>query len=182
MNEVTILGIDPGSVVCGYGVVLKKGNEIELIEHGVIESKRQQIEFNLRLKEIHMRLNEVIKRTKPTISAFETMFYSKNIQTLLKLSQARASAMLSVLLKGIPITEYSPREVKKAVTGRGAASKEQVQFMVKTILNIVETPELFDATDALAVAICQAVRHNDLKSSSTNWAEYIKNHPELVIS
>ncbi len=175
-----ILGIDPGSVICGYGVVEKIGNEIRLIEYGVIEAKKINIEFNARLKEIFNRLKEVVERNKPDAAAFESIFYSKNPQSLIKLSHARAVAVLTCALADLPIAEYSAREVKKSVTGRGAAGKEQVQFMVKTLLNIKETPQFFDATDALAVAICHSVRYNATSGNSTNWSDFIKNKPEMV--
>lgn len=176
-----ILGIDPGSVVCGYGVIVKDGNRIRLIEYGVIEAKKKQPDFNTRLKEIFERLNEVIARNKPDAAAFESLFYSKNVQSLIKLSHARAAAIVSVAKSDIPIAEYSAREVKKAVTGRGAAGKEQVSFMVKTLLAIEETPQFFDATDALAVAICHSVRHSESKTNTGNWADFVKNNPDLIV-
>ena len=177
-----ILGIDPGSVVCGYGVLLQSDKEISLIEYGVINAKKIQKAFHERLKEIFERLNSVIHRVKPDTAAFESLFYYKNAQSLIKLSHARAASILAAAVNNLPIAEYSAKEIKKAVTGRGNASKEQVQFMVRSTLNISETPEFFDATDALAAAICHAVRSISPVSSSNNWAEFIKNNPERVIN
>ncbi|MCX8054470.1 MAG: crossover junction endodeoxyribonuclease RuvC [Ignavibacteria bacterium] len=177
-----ILGVDPGSVLCGYGVVEHDGRNVALIEYGVIEAKRRHIDFNQRLKEIFSRLNSVIERTNPDAAAFEALFYSKNAQSLIKLSHARAAAILAVTNNNIPVIEYSAREVKKSVTGRGSASKEQVQYMVRSILSIEETPQFYDATDALAVAICHIVRKNHNQKKSTSWADFLKDHPELIIS
>ena len=176
-----ILGVDPGSIICGYGVVEKQGNNIILVEYGVIKAKKLHEDFHQRLKEIFLRLRSVVERCNLDSSAFESMFYSKNVQSLIKLSHARSAAILATTLSDIPVFEYSPREVKKAITGNGNASKEQVQYMVRNILKIEETPEFFDATDALAVAICHAVRSNSPKSGSRSWKEYIEQNPERVI-
>ncbi len=177
-----ILGVDPGSVLCGYGVVEHTGRNISLVEYGVIEAKRRHTDFNQRLKEIFSRLNSVIERTNPDAAALEALFYSKNAQSLIKLSHARAAAILAVTNNNIPIIEYSAREVKKSVAGRGSASKEQVQYMVRNLLSIEETPQFFDATDALAIAICHILRKNHNSKKSVSWADYLKEHPELIIS
>ncbi len=177
-----ILGIDPGSVVCGYGVVDMQGNNsFSLIEYGVIHAKKSTPEFYERLKEIYKKTDNIIKRTNPDCSAVESMFYAKNAQSLMKLSHARASAILAATMNDLPILEYSPKEVKKSVTGRGAASKEQVSFMVRKILNIKETPEFFDATDALAVAICHGLKSNMPQSKGSSWSDYVKNNPNKVL-
>jgi crossover junction endodeoxyribonuclease RuvC len=175
-----ILGIDPGSVICGYGVIEKNLNSLNVIEYGVIKAKKAHELLPDRLKEIYLRLMKVIERTKPDISALETTFYSRNVQSLTKLSYARAAAMLAVSMNNVQIAEYSPREVKKSVTGKGGASKEQVQFMVKTILKIKETPEYFDVTDALAVALCHSLRSEHTHKAGNSWKEFIKNNPERI--
>lgn len=176
-----ILGIDPGSVVCGYGVVEKKKNDLILIEYGVIKAKKKHETFPLRLKIIFERLTQVIERSLPDEAAFETMFYSKNAQSLIKLSYARAAAMLATTMREIPIAEYSPKEIKKSVTGNGAASKEQVQYMVKNILNIEETHEFMDATDALATAICHLNKPQIKGNYASSWKEFIKNNPDRIV-
>ncbi len=177
-----ILGIDPGSVVCGYGVVNMQGNnKFALVEYGVIHAKKSTPEFYERLKEIYRKTDAIIKRTNPNCAAVESMFYAKNAQSLMKLSHARASAILAATMNELPVREYSPKEVKKSVTGRGAASKEQVSFMVRKILNISETPEFFDATDALAVAICHGLKHGMPKSGASSWSDYIKKNPEKIL-
>ena len=176
-----VLGIDPGSVICGYGVVDFDNNKLILVEYGVIQASKKGETFPLRLKAIFERLTQVIERSLPDESAFESIFFGKNVQSMMKLSHARAAAMLAATMKEDPIREYAPREVKKSVTGLGNASKEQVQYMVKKLLNITETHEFYDATDALAVAICHTIRQGNDKSKSSSWESFVKNNPERVI-
>lgn len=175
-----ILGIDPGSIICGYGVVEKNKNKFSLIEYGVVKAKNYSDLLHLRLKEIYLRINSVVERTKPDIAAFETIFFSKNVQSIVKLSHARSAAILAASMNNIDIAEYSPKEVKKSVTGRGNASKEQVQFMVKSILNITETLEFFDASDALAVALCHGSRNLNQSNNCKSWDDFIKKNPNRV--
>jgi len=176
-----ILGIDPGSIFCGYGVIEIQSNNLKLIEYGVIKAKKKQEKYPLRLKEIFIRLQAVIERTLPDETAIESMFYSKNVQSLIKLSQARAIAMLVSSLRDIPVIDYSPREVKKAVTGNGNADKIQVQYMVKKLLNIEETNEFYDATDALAVAICHSSRRKTSNNTIKTWKDFIEQNPKRII-
>jgi crossover junction endodeoxyribonuclease RuvC len=176
-----ILGIDPGSINCGYGVIDYTNKKYRLIEYGVIKAKKISEDFPERLKAIHLKINEVIIRNNPDVAVFETIFYAKNIQSTIKLSHARSVAILSASLSNVAIDEYSPMEVKKSVTGRGNASKEQVQFMVKKMLSIEETPELFDATDALAVAICHCNNIGISSKKSKSWSDFIKDNPGKVI-
>ena len=139
------------------------------------------LDFNLRLKDIFERITQVVERSKPDVASFEAMFYHKNPQTLIKLSHARGAAMVAVLNKGIQLSEYSAKEIKKAVAGSGNASKEQIQYMCKNILKMDETHKFFDATDALAAAICHAVRASAPTASSNSWADFIKNNPHRVV-
>ncbi|MDA3843795.1 MAG: crossover junction endodeoxyribonuclease RuvC [Candidatus Kapabacteria bacterium] len=176
-----ILGIDPGSVVCGYGVIDAEGNKFTLVEYGVIEAKKKYADFPKRLKEIHIRIAEEIKRTNPDEVALETMFYAKNAQSLMKLSHARAVALLAAAMCDLPIAEYSPKEVKKSVTGNGNAGKEQVSFMARNLLGIKESPRFFDATDALGIAICHAMKMNLPKSGGKSWEDFIKKNPDRIV-
>lgn len=176
-----ILGIDPGSIICGYGVIEQNNNKHTLVEYGVIRAKKLHDDLPSRIKEIFERLQKVIERTNPDIAVFESTFYAKNAQSLMKLSHARAVAILAAKLAEIEINEYSPKEVKKSVTGRGNASKEQVQFMVKKILNIEETPEFFDSTDALAAALCHCFRQNSSSGKAQSWETYIKENPNKIV-
>jgi crossover junction endodeoxyribonuclease RuvC len=182
-----ILGVDPGSVVCGYGVVEKEGKNLTLIEYGVIEAKRQHDDMPMRLKTIYTRLQKVIERSLPDQLAIETIFYHKSASSIIKLAHARSAAILAAIMVDIPAAEYAPRFIKRAVTGNGNASKEQVQYMVRTLLNIEETPDFYDATDALAVAICHSYQIAALagksgKRNASSWKEFIELNPERVKS
>lgn len=179
----TILGIDPGSVVCGYGVITSNGTKLSVVEYGVVHVKRRTTSFPQRLREIHERLDAVISRTHPDACALEAVFFAKNVRSIVQLSQARGVAVLACAQHALNPVEYTPMQVKRSVTGRGAASKVQVGAMVQAILCITEQPEMFDATDALAVAICHAVNNGQTptpisrgKKVSTRkaWANYVK--------
>ncbi|MBL7999518.1 MAG: crossover junction endodeoxyribonuclease RuvC, partial [Candidatus Kapabacteria bacterium] len=118
-----ILGIDPGSIICGYGVIEKEQNgKLILVEYGVVEAKKQFPELPRRLEAIYSRITSVIERTLPDEAAIEQVFYAKNAQSLMKLSHARGVAMLAATMKQIPIAEYSALEVKRSVTGNGHGS------------------------------------------------------------
>ena len=176
-----ILGVDPGSRICGYGVIETNGNSLKLIEYGVVKVNKKEDTLPYRLLEIYKRLSEVIKRTSPDVATFESLFFSKNVQSLVKLSHARAVAVLAAAENNLHISEFSPREIKKSVSGNGNAGKEQVQFMVKTILGFKETPDFFDVTDALAVAICHSIRSNSQTKSVKSWKEFIEQNPDRIV-
>jgi len=149
---VRILGIDPGSRVTGYGVVEQAGSRIIRVDHGEIRIKKGE-PFTRCLSRIYDELTEVIGKTKPDAVAIEDIFYGKNVKSLIKQGHVRGVALLAASRSGLPVHEYSPLEVKKAVVGYGRAEKQQVQVMVQAILRLGEIlPE--DASDALAVAIC----------------------------
>ncbi len=187
-DDMRVLGIDPGSVVCGYGVVEKEGKRLTLIEYGVIEAKRQHDDLPQRLKTIYERLGKVIERSLPDELAIETIFYSKSVPSIVKLAHARSAAILAAVMAQVPTAEYSPRFIKRAVTGNGNASKEQVQYMIKNLLNIEETPEFFDATDALAIAVCHLYQLGTMATGTRtaggkrarSWEEFVKLHPERI--
>lgn len=177
-----VFGIDPGSVNCGWGAVLYEKNKFKLLEYGVIKLRKIEEDFPKRINILFNKLSTKVAQYKADVVCIETVFNAKNTQSLIKLTHARAAAMLAGTTNNSEIAELSPNEVKKSVTGRGHASKEQVQYMVKTLLSIQETPELFDATDALAVAISYCIRSGKTKSKSKNWAEYIKENPDKILS
>ncbi len=143
-----ILGIDPGSLVTGYGIIEAKGQKITHVIHGEIKS-------NSDLISIFDGLSEIINRTMPSEVAIEEIFYGKNVKSLIKQGEARGVAILAGAKFGLPLYEYSPLAVKQAIVGYGRAEKRQVQNMVKILLNLTDTPSA-DAADALAVAICHA--------------------------
>jgi len=181
-----ILGVDPGTLVTGYGLIEIENNKVTVLEFDVIVNRNER-SMPIRLRDIYSKLCEVITKHHPDEFAIETAFYGRNAQAALKIGQARGVSMLAAVNNGIPTAEYSPREIKKAVVGNGAASKDQVKFMVKSILRIRETPKLFDATDALAVALCHHHRMTGIKSNGKssgrhqNWASFVKANPDRIL-
>lgn len=153
----TILGIDPGSTVTGYGLIQHEDRVSRLLECGCIRTKART-SFPERLKKIYAELTDRLAELRPDEVAVEDVFYSENVKAALRIGHARGVILLAAANAGVPIAEYTPREVKRAVVGSGAASKEQVQFMVKHILHLKELPHPYDVTDALAVALCHIHR------------------------
>lgn len=154
-----ILGIDPGYAIVGYGVVEYAGNKFKVLEYGSIETKAG-IDFNIRLLKIHKGVEELIKRHSPDAVAVEELFFNKNTKTAMKVAQARGVVLLSGALSLAEVFEYTPLQVKQAVCGYGRADKNQVQQMVKLLLNLEKVPKPDDTADALAVAICHAHSYN----------------------
>ena len=148
-----ILGVDPGIVKTGYGLISINNNTITLIDYGVI-SPNSKDTIPSRLLSIYSDVEELINNFKPNVFSIEDVFYSKNFKSAMLLGQARAVAILCAEKYSIPIFEYSAKKVKQSLTGNGNANKQQVQFMVKANLNMRQMPEPIDASDALAVAIC----------------------------
>jgi crossover junction endodeoxyribonuclease RuvC len=153
-KKLLILGIDPGSHITGYGVIDKKGNYLRHIIHGEIKPRKDSL-LSTVLSSIYQHLSEVIVENSPQAIALENIFYGKNVRSLIKQAHVRGVIIFAGAGKGIPVFEYSPLEVKKAVVGYGRAEKRQVQIMVKAILKLPSLPPA-DAADALAVAICHA--------------------------
>ena len=149
-----ILGIDPGSHVTGYGIIEKKGNYLRHVLHGEIKAKKES-PLSIMLISIYQQLSAVIEQNAPQAIALENIFYGKNVRSLIKQAQVRGVVIFAGADKGMPVFEYSPLEVKKAVVGYGRAEKRQVQIMVKAILKLPVLPPA-DAADALATAICHA--------------------------
>ena len=152
-----VAGIDPGLQNSGLALLKKEGNSIELIEVQLIQNRKADV-FSIRLKTIFDAITDFLKRNRPDEVALEEVFYAKNAQVALKMGHARGAAILAAANLGIPIAEYSPREIKLALTGNGNASKHQVQQMVYQILNLKEIPRSYDVTDAIAVAYCHCQR------------------------
>lgn len=149
-----ILGIDPGSRITGYGLIDKVGNRLIHLDNGAIHTDTAG-EFPLRLHQIFAGLTDIINRYQPTAVAIEQVFLSNNAQSALKLGQARGAAIVAGVNAGLPVHEYTALQVKQSVVGHGRAAKEQVQQMVKALLNLPEIAQA-DASDALAIAICHA--------------------------
>lgn len=149
-----ILGIDPGSRAAGYGLIEVSGERLDFVACGVIRVRTEQ-GFAERLREIHAGLGEVIAAHLPQEAAIEEVFMARNPNSALKLGHARGVLMLAALQAGLPLAEYSPRQIKQAAAGYGNADKAQVQHMVRVVLSLNKSPSS-DAADALAVAICHA--------------------------
>lgn len=149
-----ILGIDPGSQITGYGVLEKSGNHLQHIDNGGIFTQSQK-DFPSRLHTIFQGVKELIQKFSPDVVAIENIFYAKNVKSTVQLGHARGAAMVAGVEFNLPIYEYTPLVIKQAVVGYGRASKEQIQQMVKNILRLSEVA-YYDASDALAVAICHA--------------------------
>jgi crossover junction endodeoxyribonuclease RuvC len=148
-----VLGIDCGSRVTGYGIIDTVGGDCIFVQCGAIKLKTIQ-SLAERLRSIHEGISQVIRELQPDAAAFENLFFANNVQSALKLGHVRGVSIFAAAEANIPVFEYSPLEVKSAVTGYGRAEKPQVQQMVKALLKLKELPEPYDAADALAVAIC----------------------------
>jgi len=147
-----VLGIDPGISFTGYGIVRSNGNHVSHVTSGVIKTNPKD-EFQFRLKTIHDRLTEIMKEFSPDECSLENIFYCKNVNSALKLGHTRGAIMVTAANQGLRVYEYTPTQIKQAVTGHGRASKEQVLAMIKMILNVKEVEKL-DISDALAAAVC----------------------------
>ena len=148
-----VLGIDPGTVTMGYGVVESRDDEIALIDYGALSSPERS-PIGERLSYLYQELLEIIQRHQPDTVAVEQPFVAHNVRSALAIGRAQAIALLAAANKGIPTQEYTPAQVKQMVTNYGASSKEQIQEMVRLQLGLAEVPQPDDAADALAVAIC----------------------------
>jgi|SRR5687768_10516860 len=147
------MGVDPGAAVTGYGVVARSGGAVSLLECGIVRTD-PAMPLPQRLREIYEGITEVLERHKVTSVAVEGVFYAKNARTSIILGHARGAILLAATMKDLQVSEYSPAEIKSAVTGTGRATKEQVQFMVQKLLRLREPPRPSDAADGVAVAMC----------------------------
>lgn len=148
-----VLGFDPGTATTGYGVVEGHGNRLTYVAHGTIATPAGMA-FELRLKSIFEQASALVREHRPDAVAIEKLFFSQNVTTGITVAQARGVLALAAAQAGLPIGEFSPLEVKNAVVGYGKATKNQVQDMIKILLNLDAVPRPDDAADALALAIC----------------------------
>lgn len=178
-----IIGIDPGTNVMGYGILAVTSRKPQVMAMGVIKLNRFESHY-LRLNRIFEGVSSLIAQYLPDEMAIEAPFFGKNVQSMLKLGRAQGVAMAAALHRDIPINEYEPRKIKMAITGNGAASKEQVQEMLVRILKIPREnllPEL-DATDALAAALCHFYESSrpQMASGPRSWKEFIAKNPDKI--
>lgn len=181
--ERVLLGIDPGTNFMGWAVLGVKAKKPFLIALGTIELSKVGDHY-LRLARIYERVSMIVEQYCPDELAIEAPFFGKNVQSMLKLGRAQGVAMAAALSRQVPITEYEPRKIKQAITGNGAASKEQVREMLRRILSIpAETlPEKLDATDALAAALCHFYESSKpfQKKTASSWADFVAKNPDKV--
>lgn len=153
-----IVGIDPGFAITGYGVVKYEGNKFSVIDYGAVTTKAGG-DFSQRLLVLDRGLESVVVKYRPDAVAVEELFFNKNIKTALAAAHGRGVALVAAARSGVKVFEYTPLQVKQAVVGYGRAEKQQIQQMVKAILNLPEIPRPDDVADALAVAICHGHSH-----------------------
>lgn len=178
-----IIGIDPGTNVMGYAILGIRGKKPALIAMGVIELNKFESHY-LRLRRIYERVLGLVEQYLPDEMAIEAPFFGKNVQSMLKLGRAQGVAMAAALSRDVPITEYEPRKIKMAITGNGAASKEQVKEMLRRTLDIPDAsllPQL-DATDALGAALCHFYESAKpaVARGASSWKSFIASHPDRV--
>ena len=168
-----IAGVDPGSRVTGYGVIRVTGNRFQCLDYGAISTvgRSDSPELKDRLNKIFIALSDILEKYSPEFLVVESVFYARNVHSSLLLGHVRGVILLAAARANLPVVEYSPLEVKKAVTGYGRADKAQVQSMVKTLLNLESIPEPNDASDALALAICQGFGGARSSKRGKRWSE-----------
>ncbi len=177
-----ILGIDPGTINMGYGVILAESKKPKVLAIGVINIARQGNHYD-KLKIIFEKTNSLILQYQPNILAIEAPFYGKNIQSMLKLGRAQGAAIAACLQHNLPIYEYAPRKIKLAITGKGNASKEEVSKLLQVFLKFNIDSKYLDSTDALAVAVCHYYQRDGIKTDGSykDWKDFIKKNPERLI-
>ncbi len=179
-----ILGIDPGTIVMGYGLIHVIDSKIKPLSIGVIKLDKYD-DHALRLKKIFERTVSIIDEFKPDELAIEAPFFGKNVQSMLKLGRAQGVAIAAALSRNIPITEYSPKKIKMSITGNGNASKEQVAAMLKNMLGIDTEKHYLDSTDALGAAVCHYFQHKTpggtAKKSYGSWKAFVNDNPKRKI-
>ena len=178
----TILGIDPGTNILGYGVICIDSKGPHYVDMGVFDLRKITDPFE-KLANIFAGVSELLEIHKPDELAVESPFYGKNAQVILKLGRAQGAALTAAVMKGIPVAEYAPRKAKIAICGNGAASKEQVAMMIQKTLKVELNPKHLDDTDALAIALCHHYQmSNPLAGTGgkTDWKKFLENNPDRI--
>ena len=180
-KEKIILGIDPGTTIMGFGLIKVVGKTMTFLQLNELDLKKYDDHY-LKLKLIFERTIELIDTHHPDEIAIEAPFFGKNVQSMLKLGRAQGVAMAAGLSREIPITEYSPKKIKMAITGNGNASKEQVAKMLQNLLNLKTLPKNLDATDGLAAAVCHFYNEGKVEVGKryTGWDAFVKQNENRV--
>ncbi|WP_211217546.1 crossover junction endodeoxyribonuclease RuvC [Segetibacter koreensis] len=178
-----ILGIDPGTLFMGYALMEVTAGKPQLLMMDVLKLSGKKDAYE-KLQKIHLKVCELIIHYKPDTFAIEAPFYGKNVQSMLKLGRAQGVAIAAAMQAGLSVTEYSPKKVKQSITGNGNADKDQVWKMLQRILSLEEKPDSFDATDALAVALCHHYQSSSVLGNLTKglkgWEDFIAKNPGRV--
>ena len=180
-KEKIILGIDPGTTIMGFGLIKVEGKQMKFLQLNELNLKKYSDHY-LKLKLIFERTIELIDTHHPDEIAIEAPFFGKNVQSMLKLGRAQGIAMAAGLSREVPITEYSPKKIKMAITGNGNASKEQVAKMLQSVLGMKTLPKNLDATDGLAAAVCHFYNEGrvEIGKSYSGWASFVKQNEDRV--
>lgn len=180
-TERIILGVDPGTTVMGYGIIMVRNKQMTLLQYGVIHLSKYP-DHAIKLSKIFERIIQLIEEFHPDEMAIEAPFFGKNVQSMLKLGRAQGVAIAAAISREVPIMEYAPKKVKQAVTGNGNASKEQVAAMLERLLNFKDNKKtkLLDATDALGVAVSHYFLKGENKAKSKGWDTFINENPDRV--
>lgn len=180
-KERIILGIDPGTTIMGFGLIKCTGQNLELLQIDELILKKYTDHY-LKLQKIFEHTIYLIDQHHPDEISIEAPFFGKNVQSMLKLGRAQGVAMAAGLSRQIPITEYSPKKIKMAITGNGNASKEQVAKMLQSILILKKLPDNLDATDGLAAAVCHFYNSGSIKTakSYSGWDSFVKQNESRI--
>ena len=178
-----ILGIDPGTLVMGYGLLQVDGSRLTLLSMGILKLPASQDHY-AKLQTIQNCINTLITEYLPTQLAIEAPFFGKNVQSMLKLGRAQGVAIATAMQAGLSVHEYSPKKIKQSITGNGNADKEQLMKMLQHLLNFKETPKFLDASDAMAVALCHHYQNTGIVSSGKekvkDWKAYLAKNPQKL--
>ena len=180
-SERIILGIDPGTTIMGFGLIKVVGKSMEFMQLNELKLSQYDDHY-VKLKHIFERTISLIDTYNPDEIAIEAPFFGKNVQSMLKLGRAQGVAMAAGLSREVPITEYSPKKIKMAITGNGNASKEQVAKMLQSLLHLKELPKNLDSTDGLAAAVCHFYNSGSITTGATysGWSAFIKQNEDRV--
>jgi len=181
-SEKIILGIDPGTTIMGFGLIKVIGKQMTFLQLNELQLKKYEDPY-LKLKIIFERTIELIDTHHPDEIAIEAPFFGKNVQSMLKLGRAQGVAMAAGLSRQVPVTEYSPKKIKMAITGNGNASKEQVAKMLQSLLKLKELPKNLDSTDGLAAAVCHFFNASvsQKTSSYSGWESFVKQNENRIV-
>ena len=181
MSSKIILGIDPGTNIMGYGLVIVEEKKISLLDFGEINMSKIK-DHSLKLDKVYKSVIDIIDTHKPDEIAIEAPFFGKNVQSMLKLGRAQGVAMAAGISRQIPIKEYSPKKIKMAITGNGNSSKEQVAKMLQNLLAIKELPKNLDSTDGLAAAVCHFYNSkNSFEGTKySSWSSFVNQNKDKI--